>query len=204
MISTPFLPTLLLNSLESRYEPVVIEDLEVSNSQVYDIVVLGGGHGFDDRLPANSLLSQNALSRLNEGIRIHRKIHNSSLVLSGYSASGRTTQAEMLYKTAILLGIEKERMLIQPEPHNTYREAEVYSQKFAGEHPVILVTSASHMPRAVMLFEQFGVDVIPSPTNYRLKGSRQNRWIGYPSTENIENLKIALYEYAAILRYSLF
>jgi uncharacterized SAM-binding protein YcdF (DUF218 family) len=199
VISTPFIPVILVNTLEDRFEPVYIEDLDNTDGE-YHIIVLGGGHGFDDRLPANSLLSSRALGRLNEGIRLHNQLPNSKLVLSGYSSSGRTTQAEMLQNTAILLGVNRDATIIQTEPENTYREAEVYSGNFGNRYPVILVTSATHMPRAVMVFEHFGVDVIPSPTNYRLKGSWKRVRFGWPDVSNIDHLGAGMSEYAAILR----
>ena len=200
VISTPFLPTLLLDSLERQYEPVLPGQL--SDSAIsYHIIVLGGGHGFDDRLPANSLLSLTALSRLNEGIRLHRQIPKSTLILSGYSSSGRTTQAEMLRNTALLLGVEESNILIQTKPGNTLEEAQVYAEKYSGDEQIILVTSAVHMPRAVMLFERVGINVIPSPANYQLKGSWRHVWFGLPSIDNIKKLRSAIHEYAAILRY---
>ena len=200
VISTPTIPTLVLDSLERQYEPVYVDQLADTDAP-YDIIVLGGGHGFDDRLPANSLLSSVALGRLSEGIRLHRQLSNSRLILSGYSSSGRTTQAEMLRDTALLLGVEKNRTKIQSEPGNTLEEARVYSERYAGEQQVILVTSAVHMPRSVMLFERAGIEVIPSPANYRLKGSWRYVRLGWPSMDNIEKLKTAIHEYAAILKY---
>lgn len=202
LISTPLFPTLMLNTLENQFDPVKVEDLEGSRTD-YHIIVLGGGHGVDSRLPQNSQLSTNALSRLNEGIRLQRQLSGSRLVLSGYAGSTFVSQAELLKQTAMLLGLDEGSLLVQSEPHNTIREAEVYSQSLAGDHPVIVVTSASHMPRAVMLFNQFGIDVIPSPTNYRLIGERRNNWFGLPSINNVQNLKISFYEYAAIIRYSI-
>ena len=199
IISTPFIPILLLDSLENRFEPVNTSTLEQPGAE-YDIVVLGGGHGFDDRLPPNSLLSLNALSRLNEGIRLHRELANSRLVLSGYSSSGRTTQAEMLQKTAILLGVDEERTIIQTEPANTWQEANVYSERFGDSYPVILVTSAVHMPRAMLVFERNGISAIASPANYRLKGSHRKKRLGLPSTGNIAYMRSALNEYAALIR----
>lgn len=201
-VSTPLVPTLALDSLERQYEPVFIEQLTDSDAS-YHILVLGGGHGFDDRLPANSLLASKALSRLSEGIRLHKQLANSTLILSGYSSSGRTTQAEMLRNTALLLGVEKNRTLMQPEPGNTLEEARVYSKRFAGDEQVILVTSAVHMPRSVMLFERVGIEIIPSPANYQLKGSwRYIRW-GWPSVDNIIKLRTAINEYAAIIKYKI-
>jgi len=199
IISTPLIPGLVLNSLEDRYVPIDVEKLADTDVE-YHIIVLGGGHGFDDRLPANSLLSLNALGRLNEGIRLHKQLPNSKLVLSGYSSSGGTTQAEMLQKTALLLGVDKDTILIQTKPANTYQEGKIYSDKFGSSHPLIIVTSAAHMPRAIQVFQHFDIEPIPSPANYRLKGNRKNIRFGLPSMRNISNLHAALSEYAAITR----
>lgn len=202
IISTPLVPILLLNSLERQYEPIMVEQIPDMHAE-YHILVLGGGHGFDDRLPANSLLSLNALSRLNEGIRLQSQLPNSRLILSGYSSSGRTSQAEMLRDAALLLGVEISRTMMQSEPGTTLEEARVYSERYAGNQQVILVTSAVHMPRSVMLFERAGVDVIPSPANYKLKGSWRYVRLGWPSMDNIGKLRVAIHEYAAILKYKI-
>jgi len=199
LVSTPLVPTILINSLEDRYDPVVVEELDDLHAE-YHIIVLGGGHGFDERLPANSLLSSNALGRLSEGIRLHRQLPNSKLILSGYSASGRTSQAEMLQQTALLLGVDKENTILQSDPGNTYEEAKVYASSFRRQHPVILVTSAAHMPRAVIMFEKFDIHPVASPTNYRLKGSWKEKKFGLPSMGYISHMNSGLYEYAAIFR----
>ncbi|MDR8390268.1 YdcF family protein [Aliifodinibius sp. S!AR15-10] len=202
MVSTPLIPTQVINSLEDRYEPIEIAEI-ADRTRAFHILVLGGGHGFDDRLPANSLLSLNALGRLNEGVRLHRMLPNSKLVLSGFSGSGRTTQAEMLQQTAILLGVDEEATIVQKEPGNTYEEAKIYAETFGNTHPLILVTSATHMLRATRVFEHFGIKPVPSPTNYRLKGSWKRKWIGLPAMKNIENMRIGITEYAGILWYRL-
>ncbi len=204
IVSTPLIPVLIINSLEDRYEPLTVEELQDREAE-YHIVVLGGGHGFDDRLPANSLLSQNALGRLNEGIRLHRQLPNSKLVLSGSTSTpGRTTQAEMLYMTALLLGVNDSSTIVQSEPMNTWQEAQVYANNFKNTYPVILVTSATHMPRAMMMFNRFGIDPIPSPTNYRLRGSWKRKWFGMPSMSNMEHFHVGISSYAALARYSIF
>lgn len=203
LISTPLLPTFLLSSLENRFMPVSVEELDPFNSD-YHIVVLGGGHEFGKNLPANSLLSGNALGRLNEGIRLHRQLPNSYLIMSGSEGSTPISQAQLLRQTALLLGVSEEKIFLQEEPHNTYNEAAAYSGRFDENAPVILVTSASHMPRAVMLFRSFGIEVIPSPTNFQLKENNNVKWIGLPSMHNISYLKRAIYEYSAIFRYRLF
>lgn len=202
IVSTPLVPVLVLNSLEKQYEPVYVNAL-ANPEAAYHIIVLGGGHGFDDRLPPNSLLSKKALGRLIEAVRLHRLLPNSTLVLSGFSASGGTTQAEMLQQTAILLGIQKEATLLQNVPANTYEEAMVYARNYGNSHPVILVTNAAHMPRAVKMFEKFGINPYSSPTNYRLKGSWKDKRIGLPSLKYMEILRTGVNEYAGMFWYSM-
>jgi len=201
-VSTPLIPVLVIDSLEDRYVPLYTKQLDDLGRE-YHIIVLGGGHGFDDRLPPNSLLSQKALGRLNEGIRLHRQLPSSKMVFSGFSASGGTTQAEMLEKTARLLGVDKERTILQNEPGNTFEEAKVYSENYGNRHPVILVTNATHMPRAMMSFKKFGIEPFPSPTNYRLLGSWKYKRIGLPDMSNIEHLRVGIYEYAGLIWYHL-
>lgn len=203
LVSTPLVPVTIINSLEDRYEPLNVEQMEHPEAE-YHIIVLGGGHGFDDRLPANSQLSRNALGRLTEGIRLHRQLPNSKLLLSGSTSTpGRTTQAEMLQMTALLLGVKEESTLLQKDPRNTYEEAEVYANTHGNTHPVILVTSATHMPRAVMMFERFGITPLASPTNYRLLGSWKHKWFGMPSVDNMERFHLGVSSYAAMFRYQI-
>lgn len=199
IVSTPLIPVLLVNSLEDRYLPLDAELFLAEEDNEIHILVLGGGHGYDERLPANALLSSNALGRLNEGIRLHRQISGSKLVLSGSTSTpGRLTQAEMLKKAALLLGVDEEAILLQNEPINTCQEAREYANRFGSKSHVILVTSAMHMPRADKLFKDFGIDVIPSATNYRLKGSWKKKRLGLPSANNMSLMSSAINSYIAM------
>ena len=47
------------------------------------VVVLGGGHASNPEFPANAQLKNPSLARLVEGIRIHRMLPGSKLLLSG-------------------------------------------------------------------------------------------------------------------------
>ena len=199
--STALIPQNLLISLEQSYLPLTDQEAELIEGDVH-IVVLGGGHGFNEDLPANSLLSLQALARLNEGVRLHHLIPSSKLVLSGFSATGRTTQAEMLRYAALNIGIHPEDIILQTEPVNTYEEAKFYSNTFGNSKNVIVVTSAVHMPRAAMLFEKCGVEFTASPAHYRIwSPERRKAW--WPMQRNMEYLKMSLYEHAGNLRDSM-
>jgi uncharacterized SAM-binding protein YcdF (DUF218 family) len=189
-----FLPNLLVESLESKYS---VYHPSVQDSCIYHILVLGGGHVEDERLPPNGQLNLTALGRLAEGIRLFRLLPNSKLVLSGYSPSGRTPQAEILKRTALLLGVDNRRTLLQVTPTNTYEEAKEYSKKYGNNVKLIVVTSATHMSRAIEMFKGFDLDPIPAPTNFLIKGNgEEGSW--RPSVTNMDNMHTAFKEYIAL------
>ena len=196
LITTPFLPKFLIRSLESQY--LQLSDASIKNIPVpCDIIVLGGGHSDDKNLSPNNQLTSQALTRLVEGIRIHKMIHGSRLILSGSKGRSQLPQALVLYRTALVLGIDSSAMVMQTEPSNTLMEAEEYVRIFGRENTLIVVTSASHMPRAIMHFRDSGTNPVAAPTHFLLKeGSGRQTLIRMPSYEYVLMMKMAAHEYA--------
>lgn len=210
--ATPYLPNFLVSSLERQHLPFVGSNPSSSASQKHSkisiadhhltthILILGGGHVSDPRLPANDQLSEQALKRLVEGIRIYKMTPNSKLVLSGYSREGiEQTHAEVLAETAIMLGVSPEDTLLVRTPWNTMHEAIDYHQRFGSQHPLILVTNATHMPRALMHFKRVGLSPTPAPTGYLVKRDNLYRWYHFkPGIGSIVHLKKAIHEYVGL------
>lgn len=202
-ISTPLLPDLLISYLEDRY-PVFNPERFIAIERPVHIVVLGGGHVNDDRLPANDRLSPTAMVRLSEAIRIHRNLPGSIIITSGWSASGKVPQAEVLAETALLLGVDDSYIKKQSLPENTRMEASEYHRLFGDNAQIILVTSAVHMRRAIYAFQEEGLDPVPAPANHLIKKDENyNPWIGIPSSGNIRKMESAVHEYAGFLWYKL-
>jgi uncharacterized SAM-binding protein YcdF (DUF218 family) len=191
---------LLIGSLESRYG-VFEEPLSRERAAPLHILVLGSGHVSDARLPANNQLSLNSLGRLAEGIRIHHQHPGSLLILSSFGGYDTVSNAEVMYQAALLMGVKAESMVIIPEPENTRQEALAYRERFGLSHPLVIVTTATHIPRAMIWFRKAGLNPVPAPTSHALKKSTTARprwWI--PSPENIALVDRAVYEYAGIVQ----
>jgi uncharacterized SAM-binding protein YcdF (DUF218 family) len=193
IISFPFLPDLLVKSLEDRFHPL----LEVSQFNPKDsvyILVLGAGYTDNKNLPPNDQLSSNSLSRLSEAIRLHRLLNASLLVLSGSMHGQKVTEAELFMQTALALGVEENEIRLLGTPKNTRMEAYDYTSKFGTNNTLILVTDAIHMPRAMFLFQKAGQKPIPAPTNHLLKsnGRKLSDWL--PSALNIYKMEYAMHE----------
>src|SRR5664280_1919310 len=203
VISTRFVPDMLAERLENKYNPVTEADCRNLKVPI-NIIVLGGGHSDDKRLTPNAQLSTAALGRLVEGIRIYkmasgdgRQASGVKLIVSGYAGRLKITQAEVLYRTAVMLGVDSTGLIMSPKPKNTREEAEEYKKICGTATPVILVTDAIHIPRAVMLFEKAGVKVIPAPTNFLIKRSTvRSPFSWMPEAENISVMEATIHEYA--------
>jgi uncharacterized SAM-binding protein YcdF (DUF218 family) len=202
-ISTSFLPVCLVTGLENRYEVFNPDSFKQTDKPVH-ILVLGGGHSNDQHLPANSRLTEVALARLAEGIRLHRQITGSIIITSGWSSSGNMSQAEVLAETALLLGVDRAFLKMQTKPANTMGEAAEYKRLFGDSALLIVVTNAVHMRRAIYAFQKQGLDPVPAPTNHLIKKDENyNPWIGIPSSNNIRKMESAVHEYVGFLWYRL-
>jgi uncharacterized SAM-binding protein YcdF (DUF218 family) len=199
-LTTPFLLWFLAAKLEWIYEPIQFAELDTS--QTYHIVVLGAGIGHDSRLSPLQELESNVLGRLCEGIKAMNQLPNSILITSGNSYSGEP-QAIVLKKAAIELGVDSSRIVYQDWPRTTAQEAHAYFERFGNRTPVILATSAIHIPRAAMLFHKKQIKVIAAPCNYLYK--KDNLIYGYhfiPSLEYFGRLKSCLHEVLGYLKDS--
>ena len=94
------------------------------------------------------------------------------IILSGgnmsYSQARGTTPAEEMQAFLLGLGIPQEALVLQKQSQNTAEDAFFTKAIFAEKEirTVILVTSAAHMPRALMMFASPEISLIPAPVDY--------------------------------------
>ena len=200
LISTSPLPLWLTRQLEKQYTTLDTSTLPAGKE--WHIVVLGGGHSSAPDLTAANRLSPEALGRLVEGIRLYRLLPGSKIVCSGYSQSGRMSQAETLTQAALDLGVDPADTLMLVKPAHTKAEARAYVDRFGKNTSVILVTSALHLPRAMGWFHRAGLEPIPAPTNHAVKID-PDRWTydWLPSPRKIGLMQQATHEYAGRVLY---
>lgn len=163
------------------------------------IIVLGNLHISNDKEPISSQVKETAVNRLVEGLRHYHQLKNSffspKLILSGASFGDKNSHAEMQKRLAQALGIPKEDIITVDNPKDTEEEAREI-KKIIGKEKAILVTSASHMKRAKIIFDKEGLNVTASPTQHKVY------WNSYPSSyfsaNNLEKSQLALHEYLGL------
>ena len=182
--STTLLPALLVTNYEAKVPVYKITNNK--SNKTYYLHVLGAGFSLDERLPAVSQLSLATLGRLAEAIRISNCLTNFKIVGSGHSRLGLESQAEVVKKAAIELGVSPENCEILSTPSNTAEEVKAFVNKFGTNKNVIVISDAMHLPRALMLYKKQGIIAIGAPTNFQVKqGANDYYGLSFPSISSI-------------------
>jgi len=191
LLSYPPFSSLLLQPLENTYPKVTLETV-----YPHFIHVLGNGHTTNSKLPLSSELALVSLARVNEGITLYKSYPNMKLIFSGYGGDDPISNARKNAQMAIALGVEPKDIIIIESPKDTQDEA-IAVKKIVGKEPLILVTSASHMARASLLFRHNGINVIEAPTDFKVK-KEASLW-QFPSASGLAMSENAFHEYLGLL-----
>ncbi len=180
------------------------------------IVVLGGGTR-SAHYPRPWVDLSEAGDRVLHGIRLYQQGRAPLLIFSGGRVSwrgGGPSEAQDMTEIATTFGVPRNAILQDDTSLNTYQNA-VNVQAIAAQRQIqtlLLVTSASHMPRALAIFRRLGLNAIPAPTDFwvsvqeqaEIRDSRQGLLISLlPSAENLHQVSRALKEYLGLWVYRL-
>ncbi|MGA8261111.1 MAG: YdcF family protein [Arenicellales bacterium] len=194
----------LIHGLESEYPPMKVEDTPKADV----IVVLGGGLSLP--LPPRLYPELNGSSdRLLRALRLYRAGKADHILLSGGNVFPEPgLESESYYARGVLelWGVPESAVVLETKSRNTLQNAE-YSAPILRQRQwrkVLLVTSASHMHRAVMAFHRAGVNVIPVPVDYIAVKSSAPEALGWvPNVGALGGTTYAIHEYLGRLWYRL-
>ena len=202
----PILPSLLIPSLERSIAPCLdpVTALENESSAVAPdgvwIVVLGTGYNPNPEYPPTLRTSSTFWLRLLEGTRIHRRLPGSRLLISVAGKAGRDQKELFLDEAADLLGLGREALVLLDDARTTAEEA-AQASKMVDGNTCFLVSEATHLPRARLLFEAQGLTVIPAPSRYAKPKQVLPTWsvLSFvPSSANLAQTRMVIHEYLGI------
>lgn len=206
----PWVATQLTYSLERQYVPTA----ELPKTEA--IVVLGGGIR-PQTSPRPWVEVAEAGDRPIYGARLYQQGKAPWVILSGgrieWQGGGSPESADMA-KIVEALGVPPSAILQDPTSQTTYENA-VNVKKILAERQfkrVLLVTSAAHMPRSILIFKKQGIDAIPAPTDFLIspqelqnsQSSTEGQLLKLvPDAESLYLATRALKEYIGIVIYRL-
>lgn len=198
----------IVQSLEFQYLPQQIPTADA-------IVVLGGAT--ESAIPPRPWIElREEGDRVLYGAKLYRDKKAPRIILSGGRVDWRpssTSEAEDMAVLMETMGVPRSAILLEPNSLNT-RENAVNSleiMKAQKIQKILLVTSAMHMPRSLLIFKKLGIDAIPAPTDYtslQLDQAARSRWEAtildaLPDADQMRRTTRALKEYIGIWVYRL-
>ena len=181
----------------TRIWDVKADQVKADSTKYSCVIVLGGFSGAgihgggqfnraSDRFITATLLLSTGKAR-----RILVSGGNGELVPGAYS------EAPWAKLQLQKLGIADSLILVEGKSRNTVENAE-FSKKILQANnlkpPYLLVTSAFHMRRAVMIFNKKGLDVVPHPCNYLTNSTQFNLIDIVPQADVLSSWEIYLKE----------
>jgi uncharacterized SAM-binding protein YcdF (DUF218 family) len=191
---------LLLAPLERKYPPLFIgpgAPVAIGPREAKFIVVLAAGFRSDASRPVEIQLDEDSSARLIEGVRVSKLLHCCKLVLSGGPTPDRSSSiAQAMAQLAQELGVDRRDMILETQSGDTENEVRRVAP-IVGEQPFILVTEASHMPRAMALFRKQGTHPIADPVDFRAREAELPEEI-FPDASDLSGSERAVYEYLGL------
>jgi len=187
--------------LESRFpQPESLPE------NIHGIIILGAT--FDTVLTQrHGQISANGhIERVTEAINLHYQYPNSTVLYTGgtgFIKQGELGGADIAQRFFKELGIDTEKFIYESESRNTFENA-VFSKvlvKPNDNQNWILITSASHMPRSVGIFNEVGWKVIPYPVDYN--SSYPEKYPGIELGGKLSSIDSVTKEYVGLISYRL-
>jgi uncharacterized SAM-binding protein YcdF (DUF218 family) len=202
IFSFPFVPNLALRPLEQRYPPapdLVAGQTEPDGTRAGKwIVVLGGGHSSDPQMPITSQIGSATLFRVVEGVRLYNAGPGRKLILSGGAVFDPVPDSEVMARVAQIMGVNPGDIILESASRDTEEQARLL-KPMLGRDKFFLVTSASHMPRAIAMFHKLGLEPVAAPVGHLVRQTPS--WSPgsfFPTSVAWQTAEIAFYEYLGL------
>ncbi len=192
LLSLPSVADALLHPLEQRYATHTAKTDTFPDM----IFVLAAGFSKDTEASGLKRLSQTSLVRLAEGVRLLQCYPNAQLMVCQYRGHG----GSVMLDAALELGVIPERVQSIDAGSSTKAEIRAVVDRI-GQQSIMLVTSAIHMPRAMRISQNMGLQCTAAPTDFRMHPPTAKfhlRWM--PHSNELVKSEAAIYEYLASRR----
>jgi uncharacterized SAM-binding protein YcdF (DUF218 family) len=136
-------------------------------------------------------------------VRLQRFCPNFKLVFTsfGKDLNGEVGESELARELWRDLGVKEDSIKVENQSTNTYENARESAKLLGVEDRWLLVTSASHLRRAIESFREFGMMVDPIPVDYLF--SQSPSLLEFSIFDGLSIWRTISHEYFGILYYRL-
>jgi uncharacterized SAM-binding protein YcdF (DUF218 family) len=196
----------IINELCTAYEHPATSRRKL---EMHDIgIILTGGLMNEEKEPVDNLFLGSHADRFAQAILLYKEKKIKKILISGGDLKliSRPIKSEgkLVAEFMIKCGVNPADIILENKSVNTYQNAKFTAELVRKKYPeqrLILLTSASHLPRAIACFEKQHLPVTPYGTDYMSK-KRGFLWIQLiPSGYALEDAQTLLHEWIGYLTY---
>ena len=198
------LPDALLRQLETTYPA---QQPGASLKNFTGVIVLGGALEPSYVLQGNNQPALNsAAERMTMPLSLLRQHPHLRLLFTGGEGElfaqglSEAERAKLFFDS---MGVPPQQVLYESKSRTTFENATLSAvlQGINPSQPWLLLTSASHMPRAMAAFKKAGWNVTPYPVDFQ--SGEATPWSQYSMAQGARKWKLALHEIFGLWAYQL-
>jgi uncharacterized SAM-binding protein YcdF (DUF218 family) len=198
-------PNAIIRALESKYA-IPTADLAAYRG----VIVLGGA--FDAAYawtPKHEMALNDSAERMVVALRLAQRYPAMKVLFTGGEGgivSTGLSESDRARKFFDAMGLDAARVIYENQSRTTLENARLSAKLLqksgvSRDEKWLLLTSAWHMPRAMLAFESVGWQVTPYPVDFR--AGDDTPWTYYQLDEGATRWKVALHELIGLLAYRL-
>lgn len=196
---SPLGPALLM-TLEDRFPK------QDAPSTITGIVMLGGAVDIHITEARGSEAWNDQAERITAVAELANRFPNARIILSGGSGHADAISESSIARQALIaMGISETRLELETRSRNTCENASesAISAKPTSTDTWLLITSASHMPRAVACFRAANFLALPFPVDYHTRGREDFSRVQESIAEGLSQVDLAAHEWTGLVTYRL-
>lgn len=199
---------LIMNELANLYEFPATSRTEIKPHDVG--IVLTGGLMNEEKEPVENLFLGHHADRFAQAFLLYKEKKIRKILISGGDLNliSRPIKPEGRLAAEFLIqcGVKPNDIILEDASVNTYQNAKFTAALLRSKFPqgrYVLLTSASHLPRAIACFKKQQINVTPFGTDYISK-KRRFLWVQIiPSGFAFEDAQSLAHEWVGYLTYKI-
>ena len=194
---SPLGPALLM-TLEERFPK---PELPMA---INGIVMLGGAVDIHITQARGSEAWNDQAERITTVAELANKFPGARIILSGGAGKPDGINESTITKQALVaMGLPDARLELETRSRNTCENAtrSVLVATPKADEVWLLVTSASHMPRAIACFRAANFSVIPYPVDYHTRGAEDLWRVQESAADGLADVDLAAHEWVGLISY---
>ena len=200
LCSTAPFADMLIRPLENAYS--------IPPEPAGDVIILltGGSYDYVQDMSGIGAPAANTMVRLVTAARLNHRLQLPIILSGGLVPPQQVASSHIVRRFLVDLGVPAEQILVEDRSRDTWENG-LYSKQICDQHGFshpLLVTSAMHMRRAMFVFTEMDLQIVPFPCALTTWKDKKYSWPALlPNAATLQGTAGALHEWTGLASYQL-